>query len=108
VEEREQSCDEEVLRRGGEPRDYAEAIVSICKLYAESPLACVPGVTGSNLKKRIEAIMANRVKPGLSAGKKLVLAAGGLLAVTIPVMVGISKVQLRAQTAAEQGTGVPS
>jgi hypothetical protein len=76
-------------------------IVIICKLYVESPFACVPGVTGSNLKKRIEAIMTNRVKPGLSAGKKLVLAAAGLLARTIPVMVSNS--QLRAQTGAARG-----
>lgn len=66
VEEREYACDEEVLRGGGEPRDYADAIASVCRLYAESPLACVPGVTGSHLKQRIEEIMANRVKPGLS------------------------------------------
>jgi len=108
VEERERACDEEVLRRGAEPHDYAEAIVTICMLYAESPLACVPGVTGSNLKKRIEEIMANRVKPGLGGGKKLVLAAGGLLAVTIPIMVGISHVPLSAQTAADQGADAPS
>ena len=60
VEERERACDEEVLRLGSEPQVYAEGILNVCKLYMESPLACVSGVTGANLKKRIEAIMSNR------------------------------------------------
>src|SRR6266700_2472213 len=46
VEEREHACDEEVLRLGSEPRAYAEGILSICKLYVESPLMCVSGVSG--------------------------------------------------------------
>ncbi len=43
VEERERACDEEVLRLGNEPRVYAEGILNVCKLYMESPLACVSG-----------------------------------------------------------------
>ena len=41
VDDRERACDEEVLRLGSEPRVYAEGILSVCKLDAESPLACV-------------------------------------------------------------------
>ncbi|HEY6346040.1 MAG TPA: M56 family metallopeptidase [Bryobacteraceae bacterium] len=107
VEERERACDEEVLLMGREPEVYAQGILKICELCLESPLPCVTGVTGGNLKKRVEEIMANSVKPGLSAGKKFVLVAGGLLAVTIPMMLSISNVQLRAQTAAAPGTHVP-
>ncbi len=61
VEERERACDEEVLSLGSEPHVYAEAILNVCKLYVESPLVCVSGVTGANLKRRIEAIMTNRI-----------------------------------------------
>jgi hypothetical protein len=61
MEERERACDEEVLRLGSEPHIYAEGIVNVCKLYAESPLVCISGVTGSNIKKRIEVIMANHI-----------------------------------------------
>src|SRR6185295_15081393 len=53
VEERERACDEEVLSLGSAPHVYAEGIVNVCKLYVESPLVCVSGVTGSNLRKRI-------------------------------------------------------
>jgi uncharacterized protein (TIGR03435 family) len=90
MEERERACDEEVLRMGSEPAVYAEGILKICELYATSPLPCAAGVTGGNLKKRIEGIMTNRTKPRLGAGKKLVLAAGGMLAVTVPIVVGIA------------------
>jgi hypothetical protein len=52
VEERERACDEEVLRRGGKPRDYAEGIVSAerrcrkaegagVRLLASNALVCV-------------------------------------------------------------------
>ena len=50
VAERERACDEEVLSLGSEPRVYAEGILNVCKLYVESPLVCVSGVTGSDLK----------------------------------------------------------
>jgi bla regulator protein blaR1 len=95
VEERERACDEEVLRLGGDARDYADAILNVCKLYVESPLACVAGVTGADLKKRIEAIMMNRLLPGLTLGKKAALAAACVMALAAPIAVGV----LRAQTA---------
>lgn len=63
VEERERACDEEVLSRGADPHVYAEGILKVCKFYLESPLPCSAGVTGSNLKKRIEAIMSNPSHP---------------------------------------------
>ena len=55
--ERERACDEEVVRVVGEPQAYAEGILNVCKFYRESPSVCMSGVTGSNLKNRIEEIM---------------------------------------------------
>src|SRR5215471_18320361 len=52
-QEREQSCDEEVLRLGCDPRAYAQGILKVCELYLESPMTCVAGVSGANLKQRI-------------------------------------------------------
>ena len=89
VEERERACDEEVLRMLAEPRVYADAILSVCKLYVESPLVCVSGVSGANLRKRIEEIMANRPVFTLNAGGKLLLAAGGAVAMIVPVAIGV-------------------
>jgi bla regulator protein blaR1 len=101
VEERERACDEGVLSMGGEPQVYAEAILNVCKLYVESPLVCVSGVTGADLKKRIEAIMMNRMVVRLNFAKKAALAVAGMAALAAPIVVGVMNTpRLRAQTAA--------
>jgi uncharacterized protein (TIGR03435 family) len=89
VEERERACDEEVVRLGAEPQVYAEGILNVCKLYLQSPLACASGVTGADLKKRIEAIVANRIAPRLTAARKMLLAAAGVAAVGAPLLIGL-------------------
>jgi bla regulator protein BlaR1 len=89
IDERERACDEEVLRLGNEAEVYAESILEACKLYLESPLACVSGVTGSDLKKRIEAIMANRHAVRVNFSKKLLLGVAAIGAVMGPVAVGV-------------------
>lgn len=100
LEEREMACDEEVLRTGCQPSAYADAILRVCRMYVESPLPCVAGVTGADLKKRIEQIMANRQMYGLTSGRKLLLAAAAMLALTVPVVIGLVDVsQVRAQSA---------
>jgi len=89
VEERERACDEEVVRQGNQPDVYAEGILNVCKFYLQSPLACASGVTGADLKKRIDAIVANRIAPRLTASKKLLLAAAGVAAFGAPVLIGL-------------------
>ena len=89
VEERERACDEEVLKSGREPEVYAEGILTVCRHYLESPLICAAGVTGSNLKRRIEAIMAQRIGRELTLSGKLLLAGAGALALAMPVTVGL-------------------
>lgn len=98
MDERERACDEEVLRMGSEAEAYAEGILKVCELYLQSPLKCVAGVTGANLKKRIEAIMANRPMRNLSLPKKVGLVLAAVLAIAIPVILGITNAsELRAQ-----------
>ncbi|HKE25866.1 MAG TPA: M56 family metallopeptidase [Bryobacteraceae bacterium] len=89
VEERERACDEAVLSLGNQPRDYADAILHVCRLYAESPLVCVAGVTGANLKRRIEAIMTNRTAQRLNRAQRLLLAMAAAAALAGPILVGI-------------------
>jgi beta-lactamase regulating signal transducer with metallopeptidase domain len=91
MEERERACDEEVLRVVGDPHTYAEGILNVCKFYKESPLVCMSGVTGSNLKNRIEAIMTNRIIHNLSVGRTLLLAAAALAAVAVPIAFGMAR-----------------
>ncbi|HEY4084955.1 MAG TPA: M56 family metallopeptidase [Bryobacteraceae bacterium] len=88
MQERERACDEEVLHLGNAPEVYAEGILRICELYLKSPLPCVAGVTGANLKKRVEQIMSNRIAHALNGRKKLLLAGAGVVAVSVPILVG--------------------
>jgi hypothetical protein len=99
VAERERACDEAVLVLGVQPRDYAEGIVNVCKHYVESPIACVAGVTGSNLKQRIEDIMLNRIGRPLSLTRKMMLTAAAVCALATPVVVGALAPRVRAQSA---------
>jgi uncharacterized protein (TIGR03435 family) len=89
VDERESACDEEVLRLGSEPDVYAESILKTCQYYLESPLACMAGVTGSDLKKRIERIMTHPISQGLDFSRKALLAAAGAAAIAGPIILGI-------------------
>ena len=89
IEERERACDEAVVRAGNDPAIYAEGILRVYKAYVGSRLVCTSGVSGGDLTKRIESIMANRIIANLSVAKRLMLGfacAGALLG---PVVVGL-------------------
>ena len=101
VDERERACDEGVLGMGGEPRVYAEAVLTVCKLYIESPLGCVSGITGANLKRRIEGIMTKRIAHDLHFAGKLGLAIAATAALLTPIFIGMMhSPAARAQSAA--------
>ncbi len=89
VEERERASDEEVLRLGSEPQVYAESILKVCEFYLESPLVCAAGVTGADLKKRIEDIMTHRIAHKLDLARKVLLAGFGMAAVAVPIVIGL-------------------
>jgi bla regulator protein BlaR1 len=99
MDERERACDEDVVRLGNDPRTYAESILKTCQFFVAPSLACVAGVTGSDLKKRIEHIMINDSRAPLSPWKKALLALAATGAVAAPVGVGVLNApRLRAQT----------
>ncbi|HWB86462.1 MAG TPA: M56 family metallopeptidase [Bryobacteraceae bacterium] len=90
VEERERACDEEVLHLGNDRAVYAESILRVCEFYLESPVPCVSGITGADLKVRIRNIMTAAGGHQLEPHKKLLLAAFGIAAVAGPVAVGLT------------------
>ena len=99
IEERERACDEAVLQLGNEAEIYAEGILSVCKLYSESPIACMSGVTGSELKQRILRIMTKQVALELDLGRKLLLSAVGVAVLLIPLVSGLFRMsEVRAQS----------
>jgi uncharacterized protein (TIGR03435 family) len=93
VDERERACDEAVVGAGSERQTYAESILKTCRLFTESPLACVSGVTGADLKKRIEHIMLNEARSGMTAWKKGLLVVAGCAAVATPFVIGVMTVK---------------
>ena len=88
IAERERACDEEVLRLGRQPQTYAESILKVCEFCVESPLACMSGITGADLKKRIVRIMTASLGVRLSGSRKAVLAAAAVIAVAVPIVLG--------------------
>lgn len=91
VDERERACDEAVLQSGSHPRVYAESILKTCEFCVESPLSCVSGIAGTDLKRRIQSIMTNNRKQGLDFGKKATLIVIGLSVVCGPLAIGVMR-----------------
>jgi len=87
-EEREKACDEAVLEDGKKPLDYAQTILKVCRFYFRSPLACASGVSGSDLDRRITAIMARRDIDEVDPNKILLLAGLGFLVILTPLVTG--------------------
>jgi bla regulator protein BlaR1 len=109
VDERERACDEAVVAMGSERQLYAESILKVCEFCLGSPLACVSGVTGSDLKKRMVNIMTERIARKLDFGRKLLLSTAGVLALALPLVFGVVNAPpVRAQEPAESaGAGAP-
>jgi uncharacterized protein (TIGR03435 family) len=105
VEERERACDEEVVAMGRERRVYAESILKVCEFCLESPLACVSGVTGADLKKRMVYIMSERIAGKLDFSRKLLLSAAVLSVLIIPIGFGVAKATPRPAQAQEGTAG---
>jgi beta-lactamase regulating signal transducer with metallopeptidase domain len=84
--EREQACDESVLAAGQSPQVYAESILKVCQFYLHSPLDCAAGISGADLKTRMETIMQNNIALPLNAAKKFLLAGAAIAAIAAPLV----------------------
>ena len=93
VDERERACDEAVLQAGSRPQDYAQGILEVCRRSAGVRLACVAGVSGSNLRARVEAIMQSQIGRPMTPGRRWALALALVAAVGGPVAGGVLSVQ---------------
>jgi bla regulator protein BlaR1 len=89
VAERERACDEHVLALGNQPATYAESILKTCEFCVESPLACVSGVSGADLKSRILRIMTAPRANQLTLTRKLLLVCAVVLAIALPAGLGL-------------------
>jgi uncharacterized protein (TIGR03435 family) len=110
VAEREHACDEEVLALCARPQVYAESILKVCEFCVESPLECVAGITGADLKRRVVEIMRARALLRLTWPKRALLGAAVLCAIAVPVMMGqaeAAKAEQRLMLAAIQAAPKP-
>ncbi len=88
VEESERACDESVLDTGKKPFDYAETILKVCRLTFRSPLPCASGISGSDLDRRITAIIIRRSIDDVDPNKILLLIGLGIFTVLTPLVIG--------------------
>jgi uncharacterized protein (TIGR03435 family) len=97
--ERERAADEHVCRLTGNAHAYAEAILKVCRLCLESPVACVSGISGSNLRKRIENILHGRPPRHLGFAWRVFLCLLGTSTLAVPLAIGVANSSsARAQT----------
>jgi beta-lactamase regulating signal transducer with metallopeptidase domain/protein involved in polysaccharide export with SLBB domain len=87
VRERELACDEAVIAYGAGRTQYAESLLAVCRLCLASPVRCVSGVSGWNLKHRVEAILTATPRQ-LALTRKLLLGAAMAVALLGPLAVG--------------------
>ena len=72
--EREQACDDAVVRLGGASEVYANGIAKVCRYCLGWEVAGLAKVTGSDLRKRIERIISHRAGKRMSAAQVAILA----------------------------------
>jgi bla regulator protein BlaR1 len=90
LQERERACDEAVVQLAGRPEVYAEGLLKACRFCAESPLICVSGITGADLRDRIIRIMTEHLVQKMDLGRKLLLGGVAFVSLAIPVALGLS------------------
>ena len=105
LEEQERACDEEVLKLGNDPQIYAETILRLCEFCLTAPLICAAGMMSSNLKKRIEEIMGNRVPRQLSLSRQVLLAVTLIAVLFAPFIAGAVRAKV-ASSPAEVSTAL--
>jgi beta-lactamase regulating signal transducer with metallopeptidase domain len=73
--EREEACDDVVVRRGGACEVYANGIAKVCRYCLGWEVAGLAKVTGSDIRKRVERIISRRAGQRMSAAHASVVVA---------------------------------
>jgi beta-lactamase regulating signal transducer with metallopeptidase domain len=86
--EREQACDDMVVRRGGSSEVYANGIAKVCRYCLGREAVGLSKVTGSDLKRRVERIISRSAGKRMSLPHALVLSILTAAAVTLSIASG--------------------
>ncbi len=98
IDERERACDQAVIDAGRAPEVYVESILRTCRFSLESPIACMSGVTGSDLQRRVVEIMRPKRIDAVRGWRAALLMTVGLGVIAGPIAFG----SLRARPASAQ------
>jgi bla regulator protein blaR1 len=103
LDERERACDEAVLRAGNDPDEYVAGILSVCRFTLRTPLACVAGVSGAELRTRIESIVRMELGKRMTVTRRVAVAlvAAGLLG--LPIVAGLVRTPVVVAAFAPEG-----
>ena len=86
--EREQACDDMVVRRGGSSEVYANGIAKVCRYCLGREAVGLSKVTGSDLKRRVERIVSRTAGKRMSLPHALVLSLLTVAALTLSIASG--------------------
>jgi len=87
--EREMWCDETVIRLGGEPKLYAASLWKVAQLSLGWPVAGVSSAAGSNLKRRLERMLASNDQLEMTVARRAAAYASFFVLASLSVAVGL-------------------
>lgn len=89
LSDREQACDQEVCRLGGQPAIYAASLLKVLRFCIGFRMPGVSGAVGSNLKRRIEEIMDNEVEKRSAPRQRAFVVTVALAVMVFSVAAGV-------------------
>ena len=89
VDERERACDEAVLDAGNDPDEYVAGILTVCRLTLRAPLACVAGVSGAELRSRIESIVRMELGKRMTVTRRVAVGLVAAVLLGVPIVAGL-------------------
>jgi bla regulator protein BlaR1 len=96
VEERERACDEAVLEKGHDPREYAEGILAVCRhCHQFAHASGTSSALSGDLTRRIRAIVADAPPVAIGYLKAFGLGLAALALTTAPLLAGAAEGTLR-------------
>lgn len=89
IAEQELACDELALRYGPSGEDYASGLLKVCRFHLMRTVAGTCGITGSNLKIRMEAIMSFKLNNPNQRTPRLLVGALISAMTLVPLVMGL-------------------
>ena len=89
LDERERACDEAVLAAGNDPGEYVAGILGVCRFTLRAPLACVAGVSGAELRTRIESIVRMELGTRMTLTRRVAVALVAAVVLGLPIVAGL-------------------